>query len=244
MTIQENMVIGELVALDYRAASVFKKFGIDFCCQGNRTLQDACETKNIRTVQVIDSLREALKVKNENGTLDFGSWPINVLADYIEETHHDYVKTKIEEIIPYLVKVCRVHGERHPELIDIYQEFMSSAEELRSHMQKEEVVLFPYVRKMMGSSCSITSSRIPQFGSIENPIKMMKEEHLIEGNRFSKIEALSSNYTVPEDACMTFRVTYALLKEFQDDLHQHIHLENNILFPKVLETEKSLNIYQ
>ncbi len=239
MTIQEKMIIGEIVAFDYRAASIFNKHGIDFCCQGKRSLKEACEAKKVNIEEVINGLEEVLNIKQETGRIDYASWPINTLADHIEENHHSYVKQKIQEIIPYLVKVCRVHGENHPELHDIYKEFMASSEELRSHMQKEEVVLFPYIRKMMGSPCSTVFAQAAQFGSIENPLKQMEAEHLTEGNRFSRILALSNNYTTPEDACSTYRVTFALLKEFQDDLHVHIHLENNILFPQVIEMERT-----
>lgn len=239
MKIQENNIIGELVAQDYRVASVFKKYGIDFCCQGNRTIQDACETKSINTSSVLADLNQANKTSTE-GTIDYQSWPLDLLVDYIEKKHHRYVEDKTQEIKPYLDKICRVHGDRHPELIEINKLFNGAAEELAAHMKKEELVLFPFVRKMIKAKQENTKQEAPHFGTVENPIQMMMHEHNTEGERFRKIENLSNNYTPPEDACNTYRVTFALLKEFEADLHLHIHLENNILFPKAIELEKQL----
>lgn len=239
MKIQEKTIIGELVAQDYRSASVFKKYGIDFCCQGNRTIQEACEAKNIDTSAVINDLNEVNKTPTES-TTDYQSWPIDLLADYIEKKHHRYVESKIQEIKPYLDKICRVHGDRHPELFEINEQFNAAAGELAMHMKKEELVLFPFIRKMVKARQENTQLDAPHFGTVENPIQMMRHEHNTEGERFRKIEALSNNYTPPADACNTYRVTFSLLKEFEADLHLHIHLENNILFPKAIELEQHL----
>lgn len=239
MNIQENQVIGELVAKDYRTASVFKKYGIDFCCQGNRTINDACVAKKIDEKLVVSDLNSVINSKTESGT-DYQSWPLDLLADYIEKKHHRYVEDKTQEIKPYLEKICRVHGGRHPELMEINEHFNATAGELAMHMKKEEFVLFPQIRKMEKAKHDNTSFESPNFGTIQNPIQMMMDEHTTEGDRFRKIEELTNNYTPPEDACNTFRVTYALLKEFEQDLHLHIHLENNILFPRAIEMEKEL----
>lgn len=239
MNFQENNIIGELVAQDYRAAAVFKKYGIDFCCQGNRTIEDACVAKNLDSKLVVTDLNSINQVSSE-GTTDYKSWPIDLLADYIEKKHHRYVEEKTQEIKPYLDKICRVHGERHPELFEINEHFNAAAGELATHMKKEELVLFPFVRKMAKAKQENTVPDTPHFGTVENPIQMMMNEHTTEGERFRKIETLSNNYTPPQDACNTYRVTFALLKEFEQDLHLHIHLENNILFPKAIELEKQL----
>lgn len=239
MNIQENNIIGELVAQDYRAASVFKKYGIDFCCQGNRTIQDACESKEIDASSVVSDLNEISKVTSKNA-IDYQSWPIDLISDYIEKKHHRYVEEKTQEITPYLDKICRVHGDRHPELFEINEHFNATAGELAAHMKKEELILFPFVRKMAKAKQENTKLEVPHFGTVENPIQMMMHEHTTEGERFRKIEELSNNYTPPLDACNTYRVTFALLKEFEQDLHLHIHLENNILFPKAIEFEKQL----
>lgn len=239
MNFQENNIIGELVAQDYRAAAVFKKYGIDFCCQGNRTIEDACVAKNLDSKLVVTDLNSINQVSSE-GTTDYKSWPIDLLVDYIEKKHHRYVEEKTQEIKPYLDKICRVHGEHHPELFEINEHFNAAAGELATHMKKEELVLFPFVRKMAKAKQENTVPDTPHFGTVENPIQMMMNEHTTEGERFRKIETLSNNYTPPQDACNTYRVTFALLKEFEQDLHLHIHLENNILFPKAIELEKQL----
>lgn len=239
MSIQENQIIGELVANDYRTASVFKKHGIDFCCQGNRTIQDACTKKNIDEKVVVSDLNSLLQSNTEVAT-DYQSWPLDLLADYIEKKHHRYVEEKTQEIKPYLEKVCRVHGNHHPELLTINEHFAATAGELAMHMKKEELILFPFVRKMVKAKHDNITVDAPHFGTVKNPIQMMMHEHTAEGDRFKKIEELSNGYTPPEDACNTYRVTFALLKEFEQDLHMHIHLENNILFPKAIELEKEL----
>ena len=235
---KENQIIGELVARDYRTASVFKKYSIDFCCQGNRTIEEACEKKNIDTKKVLEDLVAMMEAKSES-TTDYQSWPLDLLADYIEKKHHRYVQEKTLEIQPYLDKICKVHGERHPELLEIKEEFNASAGELAAHMKKEELILFPFIRKMTKAKLENIKVDAAHFGTVKNPIQMMMDEHTVEGNRFRKIEELSNNYTPPLDACNTYRVSFALLKEFEQDLHLHIHLENNILFPRAIEIEKN-----
>lgn len=236
---KENQIIGELVAKDYRTASVFKKYNIDFCCQGNRTIQEACDKRNIDSKNVLDDLDLTIQSKSET-SIDFQSWPLDLLADYIEKKHHRYVQDKTLEIQPYLDKICKVHGEHNPELFEIKKEFNASAGELASHMKKEELVLFPFIRKMVKAKQENKDVDSAHFGTVRNPIQMMMDEHTIEGNRFRRIEELSNNYTPPHYACNTYRVSFALLQEFEQDLHQHIHLENNILFPKAIEIEKEL----
>ena len=231
--------IGEMVALDYRTAAVFKKYNIDFCCQGNRTIEDACEGKAITSTQVLEDLAKVQQQKKSD-TPDFDSWPLDLLADYVEKTHHRYVDTAISQLKPYLDKVAKVHGDRHPELLSIREEFYESAGELTAHMKKEELILFPYVRKVVKAKAEGTPTEAPHFGTVENPIQMMMEEHENEGERYRKISKLTNNYTPPADACNTYRVTFALLQEFEEDLHLHIHLENNIIFPKAIAFEKSL----
>ena len=240
MNIQENQIIGELVAKDYRTASVFKKYGIDFCCQGNRTINQACEKKNIDSKSVVNDLDAVIQAQGDN-TTDYKSWPLDLLADYIEKKHHRYVVEKTAEILPYLDKICRVHGERHPELFQINEHFNKTAGELAMHMKKEELILFPFVRKLAKAKHEGSNVVAAPFGTIQNPIEAMMQEHTNEGDRFRLIEELTNNYTAPQDACNTYAVTFGLLKEFEQDLHLHIHLENNILFPKAIELEKELS---
>ena len=239
MKISGENIIGELVAQDYRAASVFKKYGIDFCCQGNRTIQEACKKREIEPDVVLSELGTVTSEQHQNST-DYKSWPLDLLADYIEKKHHRYVEDKILEIKPYLDKICKVHGESHPELYEIQEEFNASAGELAAHMKKEEFILFPFVRKLAKAKQEGSTITAAKFGSVQNPVQMMMDEHSTEGNRFSRIEELSNHYTAPQDGCSTYKVTFALLKEFEQDLHLHIHLENNILFPKSIALEKEL----
>jgi regulator of cell morphogenesis and NO signaling len=237
MSITEQSLIGELVAKDYRTASVFKKNNIDFCCNGNRTIKEACEKDKIECNQLLDDLNN-IPSASGGSTENFNSWPLDLLADYVEKKHHRYVETKTKEIIPYLDKIIRVHGGRHPELAEVGDLFKESAEDLGEHMQKEERMLFPYIREMVKAKMEQAPIQAP-FGTVQNPIQMMMHEHDTEGERFRKIAALTNNYIAPEDACNTYRVTLSLLKEFEDDLHLHIHLENNILFPKSISLEKT-----
>ena len=240
---RENQIIGELVAKDYRTASVFKKYSIDFCCQGNRTIQEACDKKNIDSKKVLEDLDTLVQTKSE-ATTDYQSWPLDLLADYIEKKHHRYVEDKTLEIQPYLDKIYRVHGEHHPELFEIKNEFNASAGELAAHMKKEELILIPFVKKMYNALRENNSIEQAHFGTVSNPIAMMMDEHDNEGERFRIIAKLTNDYNPPADACETYKVTFAMLKEFEQDLHKHIHLENNIVFPKAKEMETKFNIIE
>ncbi|MDF0706642.1 iron-sulfur cluster repair di-iron protein [Flagellimonas okinawensis] len=231
--------IGELVAEDYRTAQVFKAHNIDFCCKGNRTLAEVSARKGLD----LDALKKELASLQSNikeDLPDFKTWPLDLLADYIEKKHHRYVEKQIPVLQQYLNKLCKVHGERHPELFDILEQFNISAGELTMHMKKEELVLFPWVRKMVAGTTETSTLEAPHFGTVRNPIQMMMQEHDNEGERYRKISELSNAYTPPADACNTYRVAFSLLQEFEEDLHRHIHLENNILFPKSEHLEKSL----
>lgn len=239
MNLTQDKIIGDLVAEDYRAASVFGNYGIDFCCQGNRTINDACLKKGIDSSKVVKDLNEVLSVQS-SGSIDYRSWPLDLLADYVEKKHHRYVEERIPVLKQYLDKICKVHGKHHPELFKINELFNESAGELTKHMKKEELVLFPFIRKMVAHKANGTEMIAPSFGTVENPVEMMMHEHTAEGERFRQIEELTSGYNPPADACNTYRVSFAFLKEFEEDLHLHIHIENNILFPKSIELEKEL----
>lgn len=238
-TIQKNTQkeIGQFVAEDYRTAAVFSKYKIDFCCNGNRTIEQACNKKGIESDVLMDEINNILN-SQQGETIDYKSWPLDLLIDYIEKKHHRYVEEKIPVLSQFLDKLCRVHGERHPELLKINELFTASAGELASHMKKEELILFPFVKQLVKAKLNCGTVRSPQFGTVENPIAMMKHEHDNEGERFRQIAKLTDSYNPPADACNTYRVTFAMLKEFEKDLHLHIHLENNILFPEAIKLEK------
>lgn len=230
--------VAETVANDYRAAAIFEKYGIDFCCHGQISIDEACEKKQIMTEDVMRDLNTLLD-SNSCG-FNFSDLPPSMLADHIEERHHRYIEEKTPVIQRYLDKVCIVHGERHPELHEINRLFRESAAHLAQHMKKEELILFPRIRKIESLTRKHnTAASLPQ-GLLEAPIEMMHLEHQVEGDRFSEIKKLSHHYQAPEGACNTYKVTYAILEEFENDLHTHIHLENNVLFPKAIEMEKSL----
>lgn len=234
----DQKTIGEYVAQDFRTAALFSKYGIDFCCKGNRSIEEVCDKKDISPEALLEQLNAVLATKNDSG-IDFKSWPLDLLADYIEKTHHRYVEEKIPVLLQFLDKLCKVHGATHPELFEINELFKGCAGELTQHMKKEELILFPFIKKMVKASITDELLLQPPFGSINNPIAMMMEEHEAEGDRFVKIVALTNNYTPPSDACNTYKVTFSMLNDFEQDLHKHIHLENNILFPKAVALEKA-----
>lgn len=239
MNISKEAIVGEIVAQDYRTAAVFKSHGIDFCCKGNRSIEEVSADKSLSPESLISELAE-LQQQTGAATNDYQSWPLDLLADYIEKKHHRYVESTSSQLKQYLARLCEVHGKQHPELFEIAEQFYASAGELAQHMKKEELLLFPAVRKMVTAQQNHQEMVAPHFGSVQNPIQMMMQEHDTEGERFRLIDKLSNHYTPPQDGCNTYKVTFALLKEFEDDLHQHIHLENNILFPKAVELEKVL----
>ena len=233
----QEKTIGDFVAENFRTAEVFKKYNIDFCCKGGRTVEEACDKKKVSPEEIYKELEEVANRKSED--IDFNSWPLDLLADYVEKTHHRYVEEKSAMLIPYLNKLCKVHGERHPELFEINELFIGSAQDLAAHMKKEEHILFPFIKQMVEAKKNGEPLPAPRFGTVENPVAMMKHEHEAEGERFVKIAELTNNYEFPDDACGTYQVTYRMLEDFQNDLHKHIHLENNILFPKAIAMEKT-----
>jgi regulator of cell morphogenesis and NO signaling len=233
--------IGEIVVEDYRTASVFKKYKIDFCCNGGRSLEEACATKKMDATKLLEELQSVNKTATSE-TIDFNSWDLDLLIDYIEKKHHRYVNENIPVLLQYLDKLCKVHGTQHPELYTIYNEFKECADALTAHMKKEELILFPFIKKMVKHTVLHQTIDSPSFSTVENPIQIMLREHDTEGERFRRIAEVSNDYTPPADACNTYRVAFHLLKAFEEDLHNHIHLENNILFPKAIKMEKNLMI--
>ena len=234
MIASTEKTVGEIVAHDYRAAAVFESFGIDFCCKGGMTLEAACRAKKVNSTEVKTKL-DKLEVSTESGLPDFGTWPADLLADYIEKKHHRYIAETTPVLLQFLEKLCRVHGSRHPELHEIAALFEESAGDLAMHMKKEELILFPYARNLVSGKLA---AKVP-FATVKQPVMTMMQEHSAEGTRFEEIAALTNNYTPPADGCTTYRVTFQMLKEFSSDLHFHIHLENNLLFPAIIAMEKN-----
>ena len=239
MEINNQSIIGKIVAENYKAASVFKKYKIDFCCNGNRSIADASRKKQMDEDTLINELKEATGEKNQ-GEIDFKSFPLDLLVDYIEKTHHRYIDSKIPEIIPYLDKIVSVHGDNHPELYEVERLFKESAGDLTAHLRKEELMLFPYIRQLVKEQISGEKKPVTKIGDAAEYIALMEDEHETEGERFRNISELTDDYTPPSDACNTYRVTLSLLQEFEEDLHHHIHLENNILFPKAIALTEAM----
>lgn len=228
--------LGTIAAKDLRKAQIFKKYGLDFCCGGKKTVKEACAEKGIDVTKVEQELQQADKAPASR-PLPYNEWNLGFLADYIINTHHTYVRKNLPDIRAYAEKVMSVHGNHHPELVKVHQlvEFVYS--ELTSHMIKEENMLFPYIKELASAQ---NNSRLHGQGSVKDPVNVMEMEHEAVGNAFSVLRSVSNNYKLPEDACASYSLLYRMLDEFEEDLHLHIHLENNILFPKALELERSL----
>ncbi|MBL0308285.1 MAG: iron-sulfur cluster repair di-iron protein [Bacteroidetes bacterium] len=237
ITGEGSETLGEIAAKDLRKAQVFKKYGIDFCCGGKKTVKQVCIEKGLDVAKIEQELQQADQVVASR-PLPYNDWAPDFLADYIVNTHHSYVKKNLPDIRGYADKVARVHGGRHPELLPINKLVEDIYEEFSGHMMKEEQVLFPLIKQMVKAietNQPLTTSGI---GSVDSPIRMMESEHELVGNYMAEIRTLSDNYTLPEDACASYSLLFRMLEEFEEDLHIHIHLENNILFPKALELEK------
>lgn len=236
-----NTTIGEIVKNDYRTSDVFKKYGIDFCCGGGKSIAAVCEAEQLDASKIIEEVKNILSSAQKGASLPYDEWPLDLLANYIQKIHHKYVEEAIPALTPYLERIASVHGDRHPELFTIKELFKETAGELTQHMKKEELMVFPYITKLVQLKASNTKEwPKPVFGTVEALIEQMEKEHEDEGVRFKKIAELSNNYTIPQDGCNTYLVAFQKLKEFETDLFLHIHLENNILFPKAIALEQSL----
>jgi regulator of cell morphogenesis and NO signaling len=233
----ENKTVAEVVAENIKTAHVFKKYGIDFCCGGGITIDKACEKKKLDYSKLKEEL---LKVDEAPKAYNYNSWKLDFLIDHILNIHHTYVEESIPLILQYSNRVAEVHGHHYTEVIEIKKLFNEVANELTSHMKKEELVLFPYIKTLLYNKSVGKPLILPPFATVNNPIAMMESEHESVGDIFKEIARLSNNYTPPEDACNTFRALYAKLDEFEQDLHQHIHLENNILHPKAKRLEQEV----
>ncbi|MBS1533055.1 MAG: iron-sulfur cluster repair di-iron protein [Bacteroidetes bacterium] len=235
----DTETIGELVAKDYRKAQVFKKYGIDFCCGGKKTVSEVCEKKGIDQTKLETDLARA-EQQTADSELDFQKWDIGFLSDYIINTHHQYVKDNTPFIQEMAQKVARVHGANHPELVEVADVFERIAHNLTLHMMKEEKILFPRIKEL--AYYKKISARIPadDLGLVSTPIQVMESEHEQAGEDFETIRQLTADYELPEDACRSYTILFKKLEEYENDLNRHVHLENNILFPKAIQTEKEL----
>ena len=229
-----SLSLAQIVNSNHQAASVFEKYHLDFCCKGKRSLEQACTEQQLSLLKVTEDL-ENIITKNNNSTVDFEKMNLTQLADYIVQTHHAYVKNEMPQIYAYLHKISSKHGERHPELYKIFQTFSAVKEEMEGHMKKEELILFPRIKELQKLANNENANLQLNITYLQSPITVMEQEHDHAGNLLNDTRILSNNYTPPQDACTTYRLSFAALKAFELDLHQHVHLENNILFPKAID---------
>lgn len=223
-----NTPIGEIVANDFRAAGIFMQAGIDFCCGGKKSLNESCTEKGISVDELSSELMKATS-SPVSYAQNYKAWSLDFLCDYIVNTHHRYVLEKLPELQFYTSKIASVHGENHPELTEVANLFEQINTELRQHLHHEEEDLFPAIKRMTAGSNEKDRS------IIRSEIDRMHGEHDFAGGAMDKINEITGGYAVPADGCQTYQVAFKLLHEFEDDLHIHVHLENNILFPKAYE---------
>ncbi len=224
----KSKTLGEIVANDFRAAEIFREAGIDFCCGGKKTLHQACD-ENALSMATLVELLEALKTISANPEQNFNEWSLDFLADYIVNTHHKYVLKTLPELVFYTHKIANVHGAHHPELIEVARLFSQINTELLQHLKNEEEVLFPAIKEALKTKAAKAKE------TILSEITRMSDEHEFAGGAMDKINVITKSYLVPADGCNTYTVAFKLLHQFEDDLHIHVHLENNILYPKALK---------
>jgi regulator of cell morphogenesis and NO signaling len=227
--------VRDLALENPRATRVLERYRIDYCCGGGRPLSDACRAAGVAVDEVLEAIgRETPGGGDER---DWSDARLAELIDHIRDTHHEYTRAAIQRIPVLLGKVVNAHGANHPEVLRIQAVFGAVAAELSTHMMKEEMVLFPYIARMEEAVLSGEPVLPPPFGTVENPIRMMEHEHDSAGDGLGEMRKLSNDYAAPADACTTFRTLYSAMEEFEQDLHRHIHLENNILFPRAIQME-------
>jgi regulator of cell morphogenesis and NO signaling len=238
MEINSNTIVGDIVRVNFKAAQIFEKNNIDFCCGGQISLLEACDKSKVDINSIMPELEAIVQVSDPDSKYLEGL-DLDALCEYIVKRHHTYVSENIPFLKQKLQKLCDVHGENHPELFEVARLFGEGADNLTMHMQKEEIVLFPTIANMVKHKNDNNASS--DFGcGVQAPISQMIYEHEAEGERFMKIAEITNNYTPPADGCNTYQITYKTLQEFEQDLHRHIHIENNILFKKAVVLEEEL----
>ena len=240
MNLEPNRTVRELALAIPGATRLFEKVGIDYCCGGQQLLADACAKAGVTVEDMMSSLESANTSHAPGEEPNFLTATLAELIDHIVDTHHVFTKAEIGRLRALLSKVCDVHGQNHPELARLRGFFDMLSSELEPHMMKEERILFPFV---VGMEVAVRNDRPvwpPPFGTVANPVRMMMMEHDNAGELLKEMRQLTSNYTAPPDACISFQTLYQALDALEKDLHQHIHLENNILFPRAVEMEAAI----
>ena len=227
-----NSTVREIALAAPATTRVFEKFHIDYCCGGRRSLNEACATAGVEPAAVIDSLDQVLNATDALAPLAPETMRLSQLVDHIVGTHHIFTAEELERLEPLMAKVASRHGELHPELYELESIFRDLKASLLPHMQREENVLFPYIRAL-----DTGTATPPHFGTVKNPVRMMMMEHDADGERLRRMRNLANDYKLPEGACPSFTALYSGLEDLEHDLHRHIHLENNVLFPRAVELE-------
>jgi regulator of cell morphogenesis and NO signaling len=228
MTNLSAQTLASIVTQNHQTVPVLEKYNLDFCCKGKRTLQQACEEKGI----AVETLLQELEGTGDTvtNTLPFTEMNYEQLISYILIHHHFYVKQSMPTILTHIEKVATKHSDRFPYMVKVMELFTAINEDMTQHMQKEEMILFPRIKEL-GQLLNNKEKAILSETYITGPVNVMETEHEHAGEMLYLIRQLTNNYTAPEDACTTFKVCLAELKEFEEDLHKHVHLENNLLFP-------------
>jgi regulator of cell morphogenesis and NO signaling len=228
--------VAQIAIENPNAARAFEKLGIDYCCNGKRSLEEACAAANVSVDDVAKRLEES--AKEPANAPDLSALSLTELMAHIQDTHHGFIREESPRIRELAAKVARKHGEAHPELLEVREIFDALADELSVHLMKEEQILFPYIRVMEEAKIQNDPGPPAMFGTVANPIRMMEREHDGAGDALRTLRSVTKNYTLPEDACTSYGVLFESLKNFEADLHRHIHLENNLLHPRALAMEE------
>lgn len=236
VTLNEKDKVGTWVTNHPATSRIFEHHRIDYCCGGNRSLEEACRAEQVDLQSVLAELQEVLAGREHETEIDFASLSLTEMCNSIESTHHDYLRRELPRLTELVDKVVRVHGDQHSWLSRLGESFHHLLNELMPHMMKEEQVLFPAIRVIEQSQ----SMPVFPFGSLDNPIHMMEHEHDEAGQALKEIRAASSDFALPDGGCNTFRAMLDALRELEYDLHRHIHKENSILFPKAMERAAEL----
>jgi regulator of cell morphogenesis and NO signaling len=237
MTLSAEKTVREYAVETPNAARIFERLKIDYCCGGGRSLGEACAVAGVGMDEVARLLEQADRIPGEMPA-GVQSGTLAELIDYILEKHHTFTRDEMERITALAEKVCSKHGENHPELLSVRSLFQRLCDDLRPHMFKEEMILFPYIKQMEQAAGSGRSAPYAPFGTVGNPVRVMMTEHDTAGDILRELRAASDGYAAPADACISYRTLYEALEGFEKDLHQHVHLENNVLFPRAVEMEE------
>lgn len=239
--ISSDMTVREIAVQLPQSTKLFEKLKIDYCCGGNRTLTEASSSAGVEVSDVVKMLEEQSEQAPQSGFVDFQNLSLPELITHILETHHVFTQEEMTRLEALTAKVIAAHGANHPELHQVGKFFALLSADLKQHMFKEEQVLFPYILALEGAVRSNQIAPFATFGTVKNPVRMMMREHDTAGEILRELRAVTSDYAMPGDACISYRTLYEALAAFEKDLHQHIHLENNLLFPSAIKLEAQLN---